>query len=185
MSDNPEEPTGPVGPREVGGGITSPKPSFGHGTEEMPDLGSHPPIHRKIALFRVESQLMLGVGVFFAVVGTVFTVFSGQFPSQQPTGAALLMTCAIWGFLPGAFLMYWSKQSRPRQQDRPDGAYAAETGPLGAFPDGSIWPLILGTGATFVVLGMVFGAWTAVVGASMLASALVGVVKEARRGGTT
>lgn len=189
MSDEPNEPIQPA-PGEssaqhqvIGGGVTSPKPPFGKGTLEKPDLGSHPPIHRKIAAFRLEGQLMLGVGVFFAVVGSVFTAFSGQYPSQQPTGAALLLTCAIWGFLPGAFLIYWSKRTNPRQQDRPDGLYSAETGPLGAFPDGSLWPLVLGAGATFVVLGMVYGAWTAVVGVSMMISSLVGVVVEGRRGG--
>ena len=54
---------------------------------------------------------------------------------------------------------------------------------VGAFPGSSIWPFVLGLGATFVALAFVFGAWTLGVGLFLAVAALVGVVYESRRGG--
>lgn len=148
------------------------------GAKEMPDLGAHPPIRRKIEALRVEFQVMLGTG-FFGLVVVVLYWFWGH----EPSGAIMLLATMLLGFLPGSYLMFWSKRMEPRAEDRPDGAYSQAMGPVGSFPDSSIWPFVLGTGAAFCAVSLVFGLWTLSIGLSMFASALVGVILESRRGG--
>jgi hypothetical protein len=72
---------------------------------------------------------------------------------------------------------------RERPEDNPDASLEDGAGVVGAFPGSSIWPFVLGMGATFVAAALVFGAWTLGVGLFLAVSALVGVVYESRRGG--
>lgn len=148
-------------------------------TGEKPDLGSSPNIRRKIGALRVESQLLIGTAAFFAITVTIYF-----FWSREASGSVLLFFTVLLGVLPGAYLAFWSKRMQPRPEDRPDGTYAEGTGAVGAFPDASIWPFILGSGAAFSAVSLVFGYWTLVLGLTMVLSALVGVILESRRGGT-
>ena len=66
----------------------------------------------------------------------------------------------------------------------PDRMSAAPTGAIDAFPGSSIWPFILGMGATFTILTFVFGLWMAPVGAALILSGAIGGTVESRRGGT-
>jgi hypothetical protein len=72
---------------------------------------------------------------------------------------------------------------RPRPSDDPEASLEDGAGVVGAFPGSSVWPFVLGVGATFVALAFVFGAWTLGVGLFLAVAALVGVIYESRRGG--
>lgn len=149
------------------------------GIGELPDTGSHPPIRRKLAALRIEYQVMLGTGIFGAVVVAIYWLWG-----HEPSGAVMLFATMLLGFLPGSYLMFWSKRMELRPEDRPDGVYADGRGAVGSFPDSSIWPFVIGTGAAFSAVSFVFGLWTLAIGASMIFSALVGVILESRRGGS-
>ena len=56
-------------------------------------------------------------------------------------------------------------------------------GVIDSFPSSSIWPFVLGMGAFFTVLALVFGSWLAFLGVPLILTALTGVTAESRRGG--
>ncbi len=72
---------------------------------------------------------------------------------------------------------------QPRPEDREDAEMEDGAGVIGAFPSSSIWPFVLGLGASMVALALVFGSWTLPIGLFCAVAALVGVVYESRRGG--
>ena len=55
---------------------------------------------------------------------------------------------------------------------------------IDSFPGSSIWPFVLGMGAFFTVLALVFGVWLLFIGVPLILTALTGVTAESRRGGT-
>ncbi len=150
-----------------------------HHIGERPDLGSSPNIRRQIKALRVEWQLLIGTAMFFAITVSIYFFWSGEV-----SGSVMLFFTVLLGILPGSYLAFWSRRMQPRPEDRPDGTYADGTGAVGAFPDSSIWPFILGAGAAFSAVSLVFGYWTLVLGLTMVVSAVVGVILESRRGGT-
>jgi lipopolysaccharide export LptBFGC system permease protein LptF len=60
----------------------------------------------------------------------------------------------------------------------------AGAGTIDSFPGSSIWPFVLGMGATFTVLTFVFGLWMAPIAGALILSAAIGGTMESRRGGT-
>jgi hypothetical protein len=70
-----------------------------------------------------------------------------------------------------------------RPEDRDDASLADGAGVISSFPGSSIWPFVLGMGAFFTVLAMVFGMWLILIGITLILTALVGVTAESRRGG--
>ncbi|MDA8392192.1 MAG: cytochrome c oxidase subunit 4 [Actinomycetota bacterium] len=164
------------GPRRMGRDHDGGPP---HHIGERPDLGSSPNIRRQIKALRVEWQLLIGTAMFFAITVSIYFFWSGEV-----SGSVMLFFTVLLGILPGSYLAFWSRRMQPRPEDRPDGTYADGTGAVGAFPDSSIWPFILGAGAAFSAVSLVFGYWTLVLGLTMVVSAVVGVILESRRGGT-
>lgn len=127
---------------------------------------------------KVESRFLIGVAAFFTVVGLIY-----WFTSYEDAGAVMLAFSAVLGLLPGSYLYWWSRRMRPRPEDRDEATIAEGAGNIGAFPDSSVWPLVLGGGVASIALAFVFGVWTAVLGAALVLSAIMGVVLESRRGG--
>jgi len=66
----------------------------------------------------------------------------------------------------------------PRPADDPNASVEDGAGVVGAFPGSSIWPFVIGIGATFVALALVFGAWTLAVG--LFLSSLLSSVSSTR-----
>jgi hypothetical protein len=142
---------------------------------------------------KIESLFLIGVGVFFGVIGIVY-----WFWSYEDGGGMMLLGSCLLGLLPGSYYYFWHRRFHgskyffwgrldrapgDRPEDRPDATIEEGAGVINSFPGSSIWPFILGMGAFVLVLSLVFGAWMLPIGVSMLVIALVGVTAESRRGG--
>jgi len=125
-----------------------------------------------------EAYVFLFVGIFFGLAGLVYWLWS-----HEDAGSVMLLGTFLLGCVPGSYYLWWSRRMRKRPEDNPDATLEDGAGVVGAFPGSSIWPFVLGLGATFVAAALVFGAWTLGVGLFLAVSALVGVVYESRRGG--
>ncbi|HZU81113.1 MAG TPA: cytochrome c oxidase subunit 4 [Acidimicrobiales bacterium] len=128
---------------------------------------------------KVESLLLMGVAVFFALVGVIY-----WFWGYEQGGTMMLAGTTLLGFLPGIYYFWWSRRMKPRPEDRPDATLEEGAGVIGAFPDSSIWPFVLGMGLFLIVLSIVFGLWLLCIGFPLVLTSLVGVTVESRRGGT-
>src|SRR5260370_26912168 len=95
----------------------------------------------------------------------------------------MLILTAFLGFLPGAYLYWWGHHMDPRPEDSEGAELAEGAGTVGAFPSSSIWPFLMGIGAAFICLALVFGAWWGVLGGALVVGTLVGYTLESRRGG--
>jgi hypothetical protein len=141
---------------------------------------------------RIEALFLLFLGVFFGVVGLVY-----WFWSYEDGGGMMLLGTSLLGFLPGSYYFFWHKRFQgkkfffwghehgvgDRPEDRDDASLADGAGVISSFPGSSIWPFVLGMGAFFTVLAMVFGMWLILIGITLILTALVGVTAESRRGG--
>jgi H+/Cl- antiporter ClcA len=128
---------------------------------------------------RIEALFLIGVAVFFAIVGVVY-----WFWGYEQGGTMMLVGTVLLGLLPGGYYYWWSRRMTPRPEDRPDATLEEGAGVIGAFPDSSIWPFVLGMGLFLIVLSIVFGLWLAPPGLALTISAVVGYTVESRRGGT-
>jgi prepilin signal peptidase PulO-like enzyme (type II secretory pathway) len=128
---------------------------------------------------RVEARVMIGVGIFFAVVLAVY-----WFTSYEAGGTVMLFFTILLGLLPGSYFLWWSRRMPPRPEDNPDATMEEGSGTVGSFPEQSIWPLTLGAGCALCALSLVFGLWFAILGAALAFGAAAGYTIESRRGGT-
>jgi len=128
---------------------------------------------------RIEALLLLGVAVFFAVVGLIY-----WFTAYEEAGFLMLIGTVLLGFLPGSYYLWWSTRMKPRPEDRKDATLADGAGVIGSFPNSSIWPFVLGMGLFLVALSAVFGFWLLAPGLALVISAGIGVTVESRRGGS-
>jgi Cytochrome c oxidase subunit IV len=128
---------------------------------------------------KVESLFLLGVGVFFGIVGVIY-----WFTSYEDAGFLMLLGATGLGLLPGAYYLWWSRHMKPRLEDIPEASIDEGAGTIDAFPGSSIWPFMLGMGAFTAALSFVFGTWLAPIAAGLILWALIGVTVESRRGGT-
>lgn len=127
---------------------------------------------------RVYALFLVGVGVFFSIIGIVY-----WFTSYESGGFLMLIGSALLGFLPGSYYLWWSYRTKDLLDDDQDASIAEGAGTIDSFPGSSIWPFILGMGAFFTGLTFVFGLWFAPIGGALILSAAVGVTVESRRGG--
>lgn len=141
---------------------------------------------------RIESLFLLFLGAFFGVVGLVY-----WFWGYEDGGGVMLLGATLLGFLPGSYYFFWHRRFEghkyffvgkiqevgDRPEDRDDAEMKDGAGEIDSFPGSSIWPFVLGMGAFFTVLAMVFGIWLAFLGIPLILTALTGVTAESRRGG--
>jgi Cytochrome c oxidase subunit IV len=127
---------------------------------------------------RVEAIILLFLGLFFGIVGIVY-----WFWSYEDAGTAMLVGTCTLGFLPGSYYYYWHRRMGARVEDRDDASIEEGAGEINSFPGTSIWPFVMGMGAFFTVISLVFGIWLIFPGISLILTALGGVTAESRRGG--
>ncbi len=128
---------------------------------------------------RIEALFMLGIAVFFGIVGIVY-----WFTSYEDAGFLMLIGTTGLGLLPGAYYFWWSRHMKVRAEDDPDATVEGSAGTIDSFPNSSIWPFILGMGAFMVALSFVFGIWLAPIAGALIISAGIGATVESRRGGS-
>lgn len=127
---------------------------------------------------KAEGLVLLAIGVFFGCVALVY-----WFWSNETSGTAMLTGAFLLGIFPGGYYFWWSRRMKPRPEDDPKATREEGAGVVGAFPSSSIWPFVIGISAASVGLSLVFGFWTAIVGFVVAAGAVLGVIRESRRGG--
>lgn len=142
---------------------------------------------------KIEALFLIGVGIFMGCIAVIY-----WFLSYDDGGGMMLLGSCLLGMLPGAFYFYWHRRFRgsrfffwgkldsavgDRPEDRKDATIEDGAGVIDSFPGSSIWPFIFGTGAFITLLALVFGAWLAFPGVSVILIALIGVTAESRRGG--
>ena len=62
-----------------------------------------------------EAKLLLGLGLFFALLGIVYWVWSGE-----NGGGIMIVAGGTLGFLPGSYYWWWSKRMPLRPEDDPN-----------------------------------------------------------------
>jgi hypothetical protein len=127
---------------------------------------------------RVSAVFLVGIGIFFGVIGTIY-----WFTSYEQGGFVMLIGSALLGLLPGSYYLWWSYNMKLRPDDDQNASIEEGTGAVDTFPGSSIWPFVLGMGATFAVLTFVFGLWMAPLAAALLLAGVVGATVESRHGG--
>jgi hypothetical protein len=127
---------------------------------------------------KVEAYVLLFIGAFFGVVCAFY-----WFLSHETSGTLMLLGTMCLGFFPGGYYYWWSRRMKPRPEDDPNATTADGAGVVAAFPSTSVWPFVLGLGAASVALALVFGFWTAPIGFVLAGAAVLGVIRESRRGG--
>jgi hypothetical protein len=126
----------------------------------------------------MEALVLLGVAVFFGIVGTVY-----WFTSYEDGGTMMLVGTCLLGLLPGSYYLWWHRRMGDRPEDRNDATIEDGAGQVATFPNSSIWPFVLGMGAFMLVLAFAFGIWFAFPAVGLIVTALIGVTAESRRGG--
>ncbi|HEU4807946.1 MAG TPA: cytochrome c oxidase subunit 4 [Homoserinimonas sp.] len=133
--------------------------------------------------FLISAVLYVIWSALFATSG-IFTVSPGEDGGHvEWVGALALTLCAImFAFL--AFYIGKSYQSQGGElpEDRGDANIDDGDPELGHFSPWSWWPIVLAGAASLVLLGIAIGAWIAMIGAVLVAVALVGWVYEYYRG---
>jgi len=127
---------------------------------------------------KVEALVLLGVAIFFGIVGAVY-----WFTSYEDGGTMMLVGTCLLGLLPGSYYYWWHRRMGNRSEDRDDATLEDGAGQIATFPSSSIWPFVLGMGAFMVALAFAFGIWFFFPAVGLILSALVGVTAESRRGG--
>jgi hypothetical protein len=124
---------------------------------------------------KIEAYFYLGVTAFFVAIGTTY-----WFTSYEDAGSVMLAASAVLGLMVGGFLFHQSRRMDPRPEDRSDATIADGAGPVDSFPGPTIWPFVLGFGATMLATGTVFGVWVLLPGGLIFAYAILELVRAAR-----
>ena len=91
---------------------------------------------------RIEALVLLGVAIFFGIVGAVY-----WFTSYEDGGTMMLVGTCLLGLLPGSYYYWWHRRMGDRPEDRDDATLEDGAGQIATFPSSSIWPFVLGMGA--------------------------------------
>lgn len=126
---------------------------------------------------RMESRIFLVVAAFFAIVS-----FAYWFASHEPTGTAALILTFFLCIMIAGYLTLISRRIDARPEDRNEGEIVESAGELGFFSPQSIWPLFCALALAFIMLGIVFGWWIAIIAGGLGVVALTGLIYEYYRG---
>jgi hypothetical protein len=126
---------------------------------------------------KTEGAIFVGIAAFFTVIAAVY-----WFTSYEEAGSVLLLLAAGLGAIPGAWLILVSRRTPPRLEDQEDADAAAGAGPVGTFPESSVWPLVFALGIALAGVGFVFGVWFALPGLPLALAGVAGAIAEGRRG---
>ena len=114
---------------------------------------------------------------FFVLVSPSYWFVTGDWTGTS----ALTMTTLLAGMVT-LYLGFHAAKMDPRPEDRKDAEIADGAGELGFFPPYSWWPMWCTMCLATIVLGVVIGWWLVIIGATLGAVALSGLVFEYYRG---
>jgi hypothetical protein len=128
---------------------------------------------------KVEFRLFVVIGVFFAVVGTIYGTATHWNEQVGPFG---LYLCAGVAALIGFYLWETGRKLDPRPEDDPEALISAAEGEYGFFSPHSWWPLAVAGAGAVVFLGLAVGFWLSIIGAFLSVLAVIGWTFEYFRG---
>jgi len=114
---------------------------------------------------------------FFVLVAPAYWLVT-----SDPTGTSALVMTALLTTLVSFYLGFHATRMEPRPEDRKDGEIADGAGELGFFPPYSWWPMWCTMCLATIVLGVVIGWWLVIIGGTLGAVALSGLIFEYYRG---
>ena len=125
-----------------------------------------------------ETWLFVITTVFLALVTPAYWFISNDWTGTS----ALTMTTLLTGMI-ALYLGFHAKKMDPRPEDRKEGEIADGAGELGFFPPYSWWPLWCALTLAVMVYGTALGEWwLVIIGGSLGAVALCGLIFEYYRG---
>jgi hypothetical protein len=128
---------------------------------------------------KVEWRTVLGASVFLLATGVVYWALKNH-PTEASGVAMLIFGFAAYGMLFGYLLLqYYRREKIPRPEDRFDATYADGEGEVAYFPSASIWPVGLGLGVIFAMVGLIFGWWWLIIGGIFFFGSVIGWMSEA------
>jgi CDP-diglyceride synthetase len=126
---------------------------------------------------KVEAWIFVICSVFLIVVTPAYWLIAGDWTGTSALTMTFLLTTLI------AFYLYFhARRMEPRPEDRKDGEIADGAGELGFFPPYSWWPLWCAMCLAAIALGVAIGWWLFIIGLTLGAVALSGLIFEYYRG---
>jgi len=126
---------------------------------------------------RAQGKIFAGLAVFILGIAIWYGLWS-----KEPTGTtALFLAFGLSAFI-AFYLMFTARRVDTGAGDNPDAEVSDDAGELGFFSPHSWQPLLLGVGAAFAFLGLIFGWWLLYFAAPIIAIGLFGWVFEYYRG---
>jgi len=125
---------------------------------------------------KFEWRLALGTAAFLGTAALIYWVWSGEFAGTVMLGFGGAAYALMFGYV---LLQALRRHHIPRVEDRNDADPGDEAGEIYYFPGNSIWPVALGLGAVFTIVGLAFGKWFWVIGGAILLGAIAGFAVEA------
>ena len=119
---------------------------------------------------RVERRVFAGVGAFLVPWAVLYAA-----TSDDEAGAVLLFVSAAALLAVAGYLTMAARGVAPRASDDPD---AAPTDAHHEAPVPSLWPFLIGGGATVLGFGLAFTSWVAVPAGLVLGIGVIGYVRE-------
>src|SRR5262249_53149064 len=114
---------------------------------------------------------------FFVLFAPAYWLVTGD-----PTGTSALVMTSLLTLLVSFYLGFHAVRGDARPEDRKDAEIADGAGELGFFPPYSWWPMWCTMCLATIVLGVVIGWWLVIIGATLGAVALSGLIFEYYRG---
>lgn len=124
---------------------------------------------------RVSIRFLVFAGAFGLAIGVAY-----WFVTYEPAGTALLLFMGLAPLVMGGYLILHGRE-RPLPEDEEETTPAEAAGePVGHFPSGSVWPIIMGLGFVIGVIGFIFGKWMVFFGILLLVWSITGLMQESR-----
>ena len=126
---------------------------------------------------KAEAWTFIVCTFFFVLFAPAYWLVTGD-----PTGTSALVMTSLLTLLVSFYLGFHAVKGEARPEDRKDGEIADGAGELGFFPPYSWWPMWCTMCLATIVLGVVIGWWLVIIGGTLGAVALSGLVFEYYRG---
>ena len=127
---------------------------------------------------KAETWLFVITTVFLALVTPAYWFISNDWTGTSALTMTTLLTAMI-----ALYLGFHARKMDPRPEDRQEGEIAEGAGELGFFPPYSWWPLWCAATLGVMVYGTALGEWwLVIIGGSLGAVALCGLIFEYYRG---
>jgi hypothetical protein len=122
---------------------------------------------------KIEGYLFAFIAAFLFVTTLVYGPLSGDW-----TGTTLLALSVGLAFMIGYYLLFTARRMEARPEDRPEAEISEGAGEVGFFPPHSWWPIALAASFTITSLGLVLGLFLLLIGFTLLAITLSGLLFE-------